>query len=276
MAPNRRSIKLRAILFADLVGYSRLVSRKEVATLTFMEEAFDLFGKAATEYDGNLVKTTGDGVVVEFSSPTLAVSFAIEVQKRAGALQHGLGQEALFRIGIHVGEVEHAEGDIYGHAVNIAARLEPLATPGGVCISQDVFQHVRRSPDLKFISNGIRQLKNISDRIATYNVLEVADEDPRPTELEGLEIDTIDGLALSNTIGEPAPVRSDRVRALIGYLALRPQFSDTTERITALLWPDRDVKSARRAMSQCVRSANDLLQEVSPEVLYRQNNRVGF
>src|SRR5262245_19343096 len=114
---------LRAILFADAVAYSRHVQADEQATLDFMQLCFAAFGELAASHGGEVLKTMGDGAMVEFGSATEAVLYALTAQDRLAELAGSLPAERRirFRIGIHLGEVRHREGDVYGHIVNIAS-----------------------------------------------------------------------------------------------------------------------------------------------------------
>ncbi len=276
MAGKAGNYSLRTILFADLVDYSRFVSQNEAPVLDFMERAFVEFAEQAEEFGGSLVKTTGDGAVVEFASASQAVRYAVALQARFADLRQQTGLDGQFRIGIHAGEIQRTDTDIYGHAVNIAARLESQAKPGGILISHEVYQNVWRSTPFGFVSEGVKPLKNIPESIATYHVVAEGEDAASHMETEGLAVSTIDGLSVAGTGGESAVVRSDRVRALLGYLALRPGLSETSERIAALLWPDKDSAAARRSLGSCFRTAKNVLDQVSPGVLYRQDEKIGL
>lgn len=252
-----------------------MISEDEIGTLDFMETAFEVFGNLAPDYGGALVKKTGDGILAEFASASQAVSYAVDVQGRLQALAKDGGVQRAFRIGIHLGEVERTDDDIFGHAVNIAARLEALAKPGGICVSHEVYRHARRATNYGFLSGGVKSLKNIPDAIATYHVAEDR-EDADRERLEQLTITTVDGLRISDFEGHETAVRSDRVRALIGYLALRPEFSETAERISALLWPDAQPASARRSLANCFRAARSVFDDLTPDIMYHEDGRLGL
>lgn len=276
MYTKARNFSLRTILFADLANYSRLVSEDEIGTLDFMQRAFREFGDKSAAFGGALVKTTGDGIVAEFTNPSQAVRYAVDMQNRLLALRQDSQIDARFRIGIHVGEVERTDTDIYGHAVNIAARLESRAEPDGICISQEVYEHVRHSTPFGFVSDGIRPLKNLPDTIPTYHVVAVMNGAADPVAEEGLAFATIDGLSVADSHGRRAALRSDKVRAMLGYLALQPDHCENADRIAALLWPDRDRSAARRALSNCLRSARTLLADLATDVLYRDGDTIGL
>ena len=139
--------KLAAILVADVVGYSRLAGADEDRTLARLRGLHnDLVDPAIAAHHGRIVKRAGDGSIIEFRSVVNAVRCAIEVQ--TGAIERNLGvppeRRIEFRVGIHLGDVvEEADGDLMGDGVNVAARLEGIAEPGGICLSEDAWRQVR-------------------------------------------------------------------------------------------------------------------------------------
>jgi adenylate cyclase len=132
--------RLAAILAADVVGYSRLMGVDEIGTLTALKAArAEVVDPSIASHGGRIVKTTGDGLLVEFGSAIDAVTCAIEVQKAMAARQDRTSGAIIFRMGINIGDVVIDKDDIFGDGVNIAARLESIADPGGLCISDDAF-----------------------------------------------------------------------------------------------------------------------------------------
>jgi TolB-like protein/class 3 adenylate cyclase/Flp pilus assembly protein TadD len=174
LAVERVERKLAAILAADVAGYSRLMGADEEGTLARLKALRrELFAPKIAEHRGRIVKTTGDGLLVEFASPVEAVRCAGEIQKamreREGSLPED--QRIEIRVGINLGDVIIDEDDVYGDGVNIAARLEALADPGGVVISSTVFEQVRdRVPD-SFEDLGDQQVKNIARPVRVYRVV---------------------------------------------------------------------------------------------------------
>jgi adenylate cyclase len=166
--------KIAAILVSDLVGYSRLAGTDEDRTLARLRALrSDLIDPTTAVYHGRIVKRTGDGSIVEFRSMVDAVRCAIEVQHAMVERNAGvaLDKRIDFRIGIHLGEVvEEADGDLMGDGVNIAARLEGIAAPGGICISEDAYRQVKGRLDLAVIDLGPTQLKNIAEPIRVYSL----------------------------------------------------------------------------------------------------------
>jgi adenylate cyclase len=169
--------KLAAILVADVVGYSRLAGADEDRTLSRLRGLrSDLIDPAIAAHRGRVVKRTGDGIIIEFRSVVDAVRCAIEVQTGVADRNAGVQPERRieFRVGIHLGDVvEEADGDLMGDGVNIAARLEGIAAPGAICLSEDAYRQVKGRLDLAVSDLGPTQLRNIAEPIRVYS-LEVA------------------------------------------------------------------------------------------------------
>ena len=168
------SRKLAAILVADVVGFSRLAGADEDRTLARLRALrSDLFDPTIAVYKGRVVKRTGDGAIVEFRSVVDAVRCAIEVQNSMIERNAGLPPERRieFRIGIHLGDVvEESDGDLMGDGVNIAARLEGVAQPGAICLSEDAYRQVKSRLDLAISDLGETKLKNIAEPIRVYSL----------------------------------------------------------------------------------------------------------
>jgi adenylate cyclase len=165
--------RLAAILAADVVGYARLTSADEEGThLRLLSYRREVIEPKIRHYRGRLVKNTGDGVLVEFGSVVNAVRCALDVQTILGARNSALPQyrRIKFRIGVNVGDVIVAPEDIYGHGVNVAARLESLAPPGGICISAEAWRQVRGVVAAEFADLGKQRLKNIADPAHVFAV----------------------------------------------------------------------------------------------------------
>ena len=154
---------LAAIMFTDLVGYSTLTQRNEKLALELLEEHRRLFRELFPKFEGREVETTGDGFLVEFGSSLAAARCAIEMQRAISTrnLSAALDRQIQVRIGIHVGDVVHKDGHVLGDGVNIAARLQPLAEPGGICISVDVARQIQHNLEAAVVSIGQAALKNI-------------------------------------------------------------------------------------------------------------------
>src|SRR6478672_11619030 len=166
--------KIAAILVADIVGYSRLAAADEDRTLSRLRGLrSDLIDPAIDAHRGRIVKRTGDGSLIEFRSVVDAVRCAIEVQCSMVERNAGLPPERRieFRVGIHLGDVvEESDGDLMGDGVNIAARLEGIAKPGGICLSEDAYRQVKARLDLAVNDLGATSLKNIVEPIRVYSL----------------------------------------------------------------------------------------------------------
>jgi adenylate cyclase len=185
MAEERVQRRLAAILAADVVGYSRLMGDDETGTLTALKEHIGaLIDPTIAEHRGRIVKLMGDGVLAEFASVVDAVECAVSIQRGMADRNADTpdARRITFRIGINLGDIIIDEDDIYGDGVNIAARLEGLAQPGGVCISDVVHQSVAGKLDLAFEDLGEQTVKNIAKPVRAYSVSSgpVADTDAAP------------------------------------------------------------------------------------------------
>ena len=166
--------RLAAILAADMVGYSRLMGEDEAGTLAaYQRHRRELINPRAAQYHGRICKLTGDGVLMEFASVVDAVRFAVEVQLalRDENASLPLDKQFRYRIGINIGDIIIEVEDIYGDGVNIAARLQELADPGGICLSGTAFNQIKGKLDLTSEYLGEKQVKNIADPVTVYRVL---------------------------------------------------------------------------------------------------------
>ena len=172
--PVRVERRLAAILAADVAGYSRLMHHDEEATHAKLTALLaDGVTPAISEHGGRIVKNTGDGVLAEFPSAVQAVRAAVQFQTRVKELTAADAEDVriAFRVGINVGDVIVEPHDIFGDGVNIAARLESIAEPGGICISSSVYDHVRGKVGVEFADLGEQSLKNIALPIRAYAVV---------------------------------------------------------------------------------------------------------
>src|SRR6202140_5051985 len=180
--------KLAAILAADVVGFSRLTGADEDRTLARLRALrSDLIDPTIAVHNGRVFKRTGDGTLVEFRSVVDAVRCAIEVQNAMVERNAGVPEDRRieFRIGIHVGDVvEEIDGDLMGDGVNIAARLEGIAKPGAICLSEDAYRQVKGRLDLAVTDLGPPQLKNIAEPIRVYSLQVGVPAQARPGEPE--------------------------------------------------------------------------------------------
>jgi adenylate cyclase len=173
LAEDRIKRKLAAILAADVVGYSRLMNEDDVATLARLKALRrELFDPKTKEHRGRIFKTTGDGALVEFKSAVDAVNSAVEIQQALAEREAGLPEASRIRlrIGVSLGDVIVEGHDLYGRGVNIAARMEKLAEAGGICISSNVYEHVRGAAGLVFDDLGNQEVKNIPEPVRAFRV----------------------------------------------------------------------------------------------------------
>jgi adenylate cyclase len=169
MAVSRRLV---AVFAADIEGYSRLMGADEVGTLKGLTERRAILDKIIGEHRGRIANTAGDSVLAEFGSAVDAVQCAVDAQKALAAANSGVAPDhrISFRIGVHVGDVMARAGDLFGDAVNIAARLQTLASAGGVCISGATYEYVRKVLPVTFVDLGVQHVKNIQEPIRAYQV----------------------------------------------------------------------------------------------------------
>ena len=183
MTAERVERRLAAVLAADVAGYSRLMGADEEGTLGRLKAVRRaLVDPTIAKHRGRIVKTTGDGMLVEFASAVDAVRGAVEMQRGMAEQNASVPQDERieFRIGVHVGDIIIDDNDIFGDGVNVAARLEGIAEPGGVCISDDAKRQVRAKVDVAFDDIGPQTLKNIDEPVRVWSVRLDGDA-PSPT-----------------------------------------------------------------------------------------------
>src|ERR1044071_1987379 len=164
--------KLVAVFAADVEGYSRLMGADEVGTLRGLTERRAILDRLIGEHRGRIANTAGDSVLAEFGSAVDAVQCAVDAQAALSDATAGLDPDRRIslRIGVHVGDVMVRAGDLFGDGVNIAARLQTLAKPGGVCVSGVTYDHVRKVLTVAFTDLGAQQVKNIEEPVRAYAV----------------------------------------------------------------------------------------------------------
>jgi uncharacterized repeat protein (TIGR03803 family) len=174
--------KLAAIMFTDMVGYSALSQRNESLALELLEEHRQLLRAVFPKHQGQEIKSTGDGFLVEFASALAAVQCAVEIQQLMRKRNEGRSAErrVLIRVGIHLGDVVRRENDVFGDGVNIAARIEPLAEPGGICVSRAVYEQIENKVEHALVQLSRPALKNIQATVEVYRLLLDETRAPRP------------------------------------------------------------------------------------------------
>jgi TolB-like protein/class 3 adenylate cyclase len=209
--PVRVERRLAAILAADVAGYSRLMHRDEEATHAKLTAVLtEAVHPTITEHGGRIVKNTGDGFLAEFPSAVQAVRAAAQFQTRVGELTAGDAEAGriAFRIGINVGDVIVEPNDIFGDGVNIAARLESIAKPGGICIAAAAYDQVRGKVDLQFADLGEQNLKNIDLPVRAYDVIKNGCNTAKKVERIGTDVQSPPRLSIvvlpfTNLSGNP-------------------------------------------------------------------------
>jgi len=164
---------LAAIMFTDMVGYSALAQRDDELALELLEEHRRLLREIFPRFHGTEIKTIGDGFLVEFQSALDAAECAIEIQRALSKRNADVPAERRIeiKIGVHIGDVVHRNGDVYGDGVNIASRIEPLAGPGGICVSMDVERQIRNTLEARFEKLAPTELKNISMPMDLFRII---------------------------------------------------------------------------------------------------------
>lgn len=248
--------RLTTILSADVAGYSGLVERDEDGTLLRLRDYRARLVRLVEHHRGRVANTSGDGVLAEFPSASEAVRAAIDIQRELGGLNGALPPERQmrFRIGINVGEVMVERGDLFGEGVNVAARLQTLAEPGGILISGPVHDLVRGRLAIGYEFLGPRRVKNITSEIPVYRI-RLDGERPAAAEPRPLPVPP----------GEPAPTTGGRVVAVglaasalgglglvtgqlwMGILAVVVLWLGLNHAVAALGWPRR-----QRASLHCL------------------------
>src|SRR5438874_8544033 len=173
MSAGSEQRKLAAIMFTDMVGYSALSQRDEKLAQELLEEHRWLLREIFPRFNGTEIKTIGDAFLVEFGSALEAAQCAIEIQRALAKRNHDVTAERRIelKIGIHIGDVVHRGGDVYGDGVNIASRIEPLAGAGGICVSMDVERQIRNALEARFEKLAPTELKNISVAMDLFRIV---------------------------------------------------------------------------------------------------------
>ena len=186
MGPQEHKVerRLAAIFAADVAGYSRLMSQDEVGTLRILTAHREIMDRLIAEHRGRIANTAGDSVLAEFPSAVDAVQCAVAVQEALTQADQDTPVERRlqFRIGIHVGDVMVRGGDLLGDGVNIAARLESIADPGGMCISEAAYGYVRKAVPLTLTDLGPQNVKNIEEPVRVISSYGIASPTPAGSE----------------------------------------------------------------------------------------------
>ncbi len=246
-----------AVLFADLVGYSALMSRDELGTLEFMVACGDLVEELGARFGGRVVQTTGDGYLILFARVLDAVQFGMQLHRIVSRRQEGKSTRAQFRVGIHLGEVYEVNGAIYGHAVNVAARIQAEASPGTCLLSEPAFLEVRQESVFQFESIGRPPLKNIVEQFSLFRIHEKGAMS-HTAEVDIPLVTVVGKLALQSPGLEVVFPANKKHSGLFGYLVLSEGIRQRHEKIASLLWPG-DRKASARTIADSRRKLMQML-----------------
>lgn len=250
--------KLTTIAAMDVVGYSRLMERDEAGTLDRLKEIrSSIVDPAVSRHSGRTVKLMGDGALLEFSTVVGALQCAVEVQRELATRNAPIGQsdQLQIRIGLHLGDIIVEGDDIYGDGVNVAARLESIAPPGGIVLSKQVYDHIGTNVAVTFISLGEQSVKNISRAIHAYRVEFASDTAASHViRFDDFELDTAHFEVRKS--GERIPVEP-QVFNLLVFLTRNHGRTVTKEEVFAAIWGDRIVSDA--ALSSQIKAARRAL-----------------
>jgi adenylate cyclase len=196
--------RLAAIMFTDMVGYTSLSERNEALAMELLEEHRKIVRPFFPKHNGREVKTIGDAFLVEFASAVEAVRCAFEIQQSMHEMNSDRPPEKQIRlrVGVHVGDVIHSKKDVYGDAVNVASRIEHLATPGGICVSEQVYDHVKNKFEFPLSSLGKKELRNVSEPTEVFRVV-LPWEQPTTTESPALRANRIAILPFASFSPDP-------------------------------------------------------------------------
>ena len=171
--------QLKAIVFTDICGFTELMGRNETKAMALLEQQRSLLKPIIKNFKGEWLKEIGDGVLIAFPSAVRAVTCALEIQR---ILAHN--SDLTLRIGIHIGDVIKKDGDVFGDGVNVASRLEPLAEPGGICVSERVYDDIRNKPEISAAFQEEQMLKGVDRPIKVYSIFTQMSATTEPEKLK--------------------------------------------------------------------------------------------
>ena len=236
--------KLAAIMFTDMVGYSALAQRDDKVALELLEEHRRLLREIFPRFHGTEIKTIGDAFLVEFGSALEAAQCAIEIQRTLAKRNHDVTSDRRIeiKIGIHIGDVVHRDGDVYGDGVNIASRIEALAGAGGICISTDVERQIRNALEARFEKFGSADLKNIKLPMELFRIVLPWEKDAgfqaKPTAKKlPLPIPVAVLMILALFVGSWWMQRSSKNREPVAAHALLPSQTNTPDEKSVAVLP---------------------------------------
>ena len=275
--PNNDVVRrLAAILVVDVVGYSRSMGSDAVGTMISLKACcIAVVDSAIARHNGNIFRISGDGILVEFASAADAVRCAVDVQRGVAERNEGIPPDVRneYRIGINVGDIIFDDDDIQGDGVNVAARLESMADPGGIWVSRAVYDFVRDKLALNFEDLGEVAAKNIARSIHVFRVLPgPPDTGPLP---KVLTISLIGGIGLAFD-GREVPLPNRKALAMLAYLALSHPPEEQRERLTGLFWSESEQGKASTTLRQVVHETKVALEAVGCDSLRTTRLAVGL
>ncbi|HUK80223.1 MAG TPA: adenylate/guanylate cyclase domain-containing protein [Nitrososphaerales archaeon] len=237
--------RLAAIMFTDIVGYTSFTQRDEALAMELLEEHRALVRPFFPKHKGREVKTVGDAFLVEFGSALEAVRCAYDIQRSLHDLSNSrtADRKVEARVGIHLGDVIHSQSDVYGDAVNVASRIEPIATPGGICISEQVYDQVRNKLEFPMESLGKRELKNVAEPVEVYKLV-MPWEERRTASPEDLDTRRVAVMPLTNMIRDPEDeyFADGMTEELISAISKVPELS-VISRTSVMLYKNQATKA---------------------------------
>ena len=255
--------KLTTILYADIAGYSRLTGQDELDTHERVMSSLDYAANTIKAQGGRVLRYAGDAILAEFQSVVDCVNTSIEIQTHMHERNSSFdnSKKIEFRIGLNLGEVLEDRNEIFGEGVNIAARLEASADPGGVSISEIVHDQVKGKIDQQFLELGPKEFKNIAKPIQVYawhpenrgqGVADASLNSKGKAEVAKLKLKMLDHFELTTVRGEPIKLNNSKAEAIIVYLALSSDGKETRQNLSSLLWSRHAEEQARASLRQCL------------------------
>lgn len=277
--------RLAAILAADVVGYSRLMEADEEGTHAALSALWEaVLDPSITAHRGRTVKRMGDGILAEFASIVDAVNCAISMQESIPRSQTETAPERriALRIGVNLGDVIVEAGDLFGDGVNLAARLEALARPGGICIAAKVHDEIRGKIEAAFRDLGETEVKNLSYPVHVFeHAIGLEASQPRPgtygdLETPSLRLKLLGPFQAFDATGQEITIPGRKTEVLLAILAKAGRRGMPREKIIGLLWSDRGEEQARSSLRQALWSLRRALEDCQPSPLRTEESLVAL
>jgi class 3 adenylate cyclase len=261
--------KLVAILAADVEGYSRRMEIDEEGTLAILSSHRSITDELIAQHGGRIFNTAGDSVLAEFASVFSAIECAIEIQRQLAKANQPIeeAKRLNFRIGINVGDVMVKDGDIFGDGVNIAARLEGLAKPGGICISRGVRDHIRHKVAHRFEDLGEQAVKNIAQPVRCFRLLPRKGKPEPPPAPIALQPEPVKGAPVPAPAPPPAPAPDPKAVELVFWDSIKDSVRAADYEAYLAQYPDGNfVALARARLAEFLDSAGPVRDPAEREI----------